>query len=129
MVFPLGGWAQTAKVTGTVVDAEARYPLLGATVQVLTSPEHVTTADLDGRFELVDVPLGRHALKVSFIGYEPRVLDGVVVTSGRPVVLSVELQESVVAMEAAEVTATQEGEVMNEMATAVSYTHLTAADE
>ena len=37
--------------------------------------------------------------------------------SGRPVVLSVELQESVVAMQAAEVTATQDGEVMNEMAT------------
>ena len=73
MAFPLGSWAQTATVTGTVVDAESRYPLLGATVQVLTSPEHVTTADLDGRFELVDVPLGRHALKVSFIGYEPRV--------------------------------------------------------
>ena len=117
MVFSIGSWAQTATVTGTVVDAEARYPLLGATVQVLTSPEHVTTADLDGRFELADVPLGRHALKVSFIGYEPRVLDGIVVTSGRPVVLSVELQESVVAMEAVEVTATQEGEVMNEMAT------------
>ena len=117
MAFSMGSWAQTATVTGTVVDAEARYPLMGATVQVLTSPEHVTTADLDGRFELVDVPLGRHALKVSFIGYEPRVLDGIVVTSGRPVVLSVELQESVVAMEAAEVTATQEGEVMNEMAT------------
>ena len=40
---------------------------------------------------------------------------GIVVTSSRPVVL-VELQESVVAMKAAEVT-TQEGEVMNEMAT------------
>ena len=48
MAFPLGSWAQTATVTGTVVDAEARYPLLGATVQVLNSPEHVTTADLDG---------------------------------------------------------------------------------
>ena len=45
MAFSMGIWAQTATVTGTVVDAEARYPLLGATVQVLTSPEHVTTAD------------------------------------------------------------------------------------
>ena len=34
MAFPMGSWAQTATVTGTVVDAEARYPLLGATVQV-----------------------------------------------------------------------------------------------
>ena len=84
-----------------MVDAEARYPLLGATVQVLTAPELVTVADLDGRFTVQDVPLRRHALQVSFIGYEPRVLEGIVVTSGRPVVLSVELQESV-AMEAAD---------------------------
>ena len=109
--------AQTASITGSVIDAEARYPLLGATVQVLTVPDLVTIADLDGRFKLDAVPLGRHALQVSFIGYESRVLEGIVVTSGRPVVLSVELQESVVAMQAAEVTATQDGEVMNEMAT------------
>ena len=100
--------AQSATISGTVVDAEARYPLLGATVQVLTVPDLVSMADLDGRFTLDNVPLGRHALQVSFIGYEPRVLEGIVVTSGRPVVLSVELQESVVAMEAAEVMATQE---------------------
>ena len=109
--------AQTASISGSVVDAEARFPLLGATVQVLTAPELVTTADLDGRFKLENVPLGRHALQVSFIGYEARVMEGIVVTSGRPVVLSVELQESVVAMQAAEVTATQDGEVMNDMAT------------
>ena len=41
--------AQTASISGSVVDAEARFPLLGATVQVLTAPELVTTADLDGR--------------------------------------------------------------------------------
>ncbi len=116
-VSPVLSSAQTASITGSVIDAEARYPLLGATVQVLTVPDLVTIADLDGRFKLDAVPLGRHALQVSFIGYESRVLEGVVVTSGRPVVLSVELQESVVAMQAAEVTATQDGEVMNEMAT------------
>ena len=47
-------------------------------------PDLVTTADLDGRFKLENVPLGRHALQVSFIGYEARVLEGIVVTSSRP---------------------------------------------
>ena len=54
--------AQTATISGTVVDAETRYPLLGATVQVLTVPDLVSMADLDGRFTLDNVPLGRHAL-------------------------------------------------------------------
>ena len=51
------------------------------------------------------------------MGYEPRVLEGIVVVSGRPVVLEVSMNESVVAIEAAEVSATESGEVMNEMAT------------
>lgn len=117
MLLSIVSIAQTSTISGTVIDAEARYPLLGATVQVITLESKITSADLDGRFVLEGVPLGRHALKVSFMGYEPRVLDGIVVTSGRPVVLEVDLQESVVAIQAAEVTATQEGEVMNEMAT------------
>ena len=57
-------WGQTATISGSVVDAEARYPLMGATVQVLTVPDKVTAADLDGRFKLEDVPLGRHAVQV-----------------------------------------------------------------
>ena len=50
------------------------------------------------------------------MGYEPRVLEGIVVVSGRPVVLEVSMNESVVAIEVAEVSATESGEVMNEMA-------------
>ena len=55
-VSPVFSWAQTASITGSVIDAEARYPLLGATVQVLTVPDLVTIADLDGRFKLDAVP-------------------------------------------------------------------------
>ena len=51
------------------------------------------------------------------MGYESRTIDGVVLMSGRPVVLEVKMSESVFSIAAAEVTATQTGEVMNEMAT------------
>ena len=44
------------------------------------------------------------------MGYEPRVLEGIVLMSGRPEV-DIDLQESVEAIQAAEVSATQEGEV------------------
>ena len=108
--------APTGRITGTVLDAEARFPLPGATVQLLTSDAAPTATDMNGGFAF-DVPVGRHQLRVSFMGYAVRTLDGVVVNSGRPTVLEVELSESVVAMQAAEVTATKEGEVLNEMAT------------
>ena len=106
----------TGRITGTVLDAEARFPLPGATVQLLTSEAAPTATDMNGGFAF-DVPVGRHQLRVSFMGYAVRTLDGVVVNSGRPTVLEVELSESVVAMQAAEATATKEGEVLNEMAT------------
>jgi hypothetical protein len=109
--------AQTSSIRGVILDAEAHYPLINATVQLRTVDGLIVASDMDGRFEFSDVPVGRHLLVASFMGYESRVLEGVVVTSGRPVILEVMMQESVIAIEAAEVTATQQGEVMNEMAT------------
>ena len=109
--------AQTSRISGTVLDSEARYPLPGAYVQISTLEGFMTPTDLDGRFSFADVPIGRHVVKLSFMGYESRTIDGVVLMSGRPVVLEVKMSESVFSIAAAEVTATQTGEVMNEMAT------------
>ncbi len=109
--------AQTSTISGTVLDSEALYPLPGAYVQISTLEGFMTPTDMDGRFSFVDVPIGRHVVKLSFMGYESRTIDGVVLVSGRPVVLEVKMSESVFSIAAAEVTATQTGEVMNEMAT------------
>ena len=109
--------AQTSTVSGTVHDAEAHFPLPGAYINISTLEGFEVATDFDGRFSFTDVPIGRHVVQVSFMGYEPRVLEGIVVVSGRPVVLEVSMNESVVAIEAAEVSATESGEVMNEMAT------------
>jgi|TARA_B110000196_G_scaffold144820_1_gene125323 hypothetical protein len=109
--------AQTSTISGTVIDSEARYPLPGAYVQISTIEGFMTPTDMDGRFSFSDVPIGRHVVKLSFMGYESRTIDGIVLMSGRPVVLEVKLSENVFAIEAAEVTAIKTGEVMNEMAT------------
>ncbi|MDG1380744.1 MAG: carboxypeptidase-like regulatory domain-containing protein, partial [Flavobacteriales bacterium] len=108
--------APQGRITGTVLDAEARFPLPGATVQLMSTDAAPTATDMDGGFAF-DLPVGRHQLRISFMGYTVRTLDGIVVNSGRPTVLEVEMAESVVAMQAAEVTATKQGEVLNEMAT------------
>ena len=109
--------AQTSTISGTVLDSEALYPLPGAYVQISTLEGFMTPTDMDGRFSFADVPIGRHVVKLSFMGYESRTIDGVVLMSGRPVVLEVKMSESVFSIAAAEVTATKTGEVMNEMAT------------
>lgn len=117
VIAALGLRAQTSSISGQVRDAEAQFPLPGATLQLLTADSALTSSDANGHFAFDDVPVGRHVLRVSFMGYEGRVLDGLVLNSGRPLVLNIDMQEGVVAMEAAEVTASGEGEVMNEMAT------------
>ena len=112
--------AQVSTVSGIVVDVDARFPLPGATVELFrTGAEpQLTATDLSGHFSFESVDVGRWSIRVGFIGYATHVQDALEVSSGRPVFLEVPLQESLVALEAAEVSATAESEgLMNEMAT------------
>ena len=55
-------------VSGAVTDAATGEPLPGANVQIVGTALGAAT-DVDGRFELLDVPPGRQDLRVSFVGY------------------------------------------------------------
>jgi hypothetical protein len=88
--------AQGQVVKGTVRDAASQATLPGATVLLVGSdPPLGTTTDMDGRFRLEAVPLGRQQLQVSFIGYQPAVVPNVLVTAGKEVVLDIALVASV----------------------------------
>lgn len=64
--------AQQRTVRGTVTDQANGQPVIGATVVVADSREGTTT-DEQGQFSLV-VPDGATALKVSYVGYETKIL-------------------------------------------------------
>lgn len=59
-------WAQTATVTGTVIDEEG--PLIGASVLV-KGTSNGTATDFDGNFELKDVDVKNAELVFSYVGY------------------------------------------------------------
>lgn len=65
-------------VTGTVIEKGIQEPIMSATVQVLSLPDSafVTGAatSIDGAFEIKGVKKGKYALKVSYIGYQNRVV-------------------------------------------------------
>ena len=71
----LSARAQTVPaLTGTVVETGTDRPLAGATVTLrgIESPTVLarTTTDLDGTFQLADLPRGTYVLEVQLLGYE-----------------------------------------------------------
>lgn len=90
----ISGQVYYQKLAGIVVDAESRQSLPGASIQIETfSKINGVSADATGRFTVM-VPPGRHTLKVSFVGYNTRILKDIQVGSGKETNISVELTEA-----------------------------------
>lgn len=73
-------FAYSQSIKGKVTDASNSDPLVGATVKVIGKP-FGTLADLDGNYEITDIPPGIYSLEFSYIGYTPKTLKDIVVTS------------------------------------------------
>lgn len=97
----LWGYALQAQVPvqtirGTLVDKDSHMPLVGAHVYVeRTIPLLGAVTDPYGMFEIPQVPVGRHTLVATYLGYEPVVLPEQMVISGKELVVTIELTESV----------------------------------
>src|SRR5438045_1060568 len=79
--------AQTVKQTVRVIvtDIVTRETLIGAVVVLIDSAHQTgSVTDADGKFRIINVPLGRQQFAVSFLGYKPQILSAVV-TSGKEV--------------------------------------------
>jgi len=85
----------TQTIRGAVVDKQTQNPLYGAIVQVLVIEGKNAITDENGKFRIEKVPIGRHQLKVSLLSYKERV-QTVILTSGKEIVLNIELEESVI---------------------------------
>lgn len=104
-------------VRGKVLDEDTRTPLPGATVFVLGATNVGASTDGDGYFRIENIPVGRISLRITYIGYEDKVVSNVLVTSGKETVMDILLKESVIMMEAMEIASDQDkSEVTNEMA-------------
>lgn len=109
----------TQTIRGTVVDEDTKSPIVGATIIIVDSdPLLGTVTDSEGKLKIEKVPVGRQDIKVSFIGYESKILSNQLIGSGKELILNVELAESVIEMEAVTVTAGSgnKAAVLNEMA-------------
>ena len=109
----------TNSVRGQVLDKITQQSLPGATIIVLDSDPILGTAtDMDGYFSLDNVPIGRVSLQISFLGYEPMVMQDLNLSGSKALSLIVQLEESIEMLEVVEITAEEDKrETINKMAT------------
>ncbi len=103
-IFNLSVYAQkdqagsvgTQTIKGRLMDEASKSPIPFASVAVISvSPQIGAQSDDEGYYKIANVPLGRHTIKVSFVGYEPLVVPDIMVTAGKEVILNLGLTESV----------------------------------
>tara|TARA_R110002072_G_scaffold251518_5_gene410420 strand:+ start:17170 stop:19611 length:2442 start_codon:yes stop_codon:yes gene_type:complete len=105
-------------VRGQVFDSESHFPIPGAKIEIFkidSSYRLRTLSNLDGFFDVKNVPVGKYELVASFITYDSKSTT-IEVTSGKELVLNIPLQESFLEKEEVTVTARKKGEVINELA-------------
>lgn len=115
--YSQSGYSQV--VRGIVKDKDNGMVLPGANVVLMDSAGmRGVSCDKSGNFRIENVNSSRHILKVSFVGYKDVILP-ILVHSARELVLTIEMEESVVSTAEIQVTDSRnQYENKNQMATA-----------
>ncbi len=118
-LFPLLLLAQSPfqTISGVVLDKDSGQPLIGATVKVENAEPPVgAVTDLDGKFTILNVPVGRLQIQCGYLGYEPWLSDPIIVNSARETYLQINLIEAVAQAQEVVITARRRGnEPINEL--------------
>lgn len=105
-------------IRGIVIDEDSKHPIPYAMVGLQKEEGVRVLADSLGRFVLPRVPVGRHTVEATFMGYSPSIHKEVLVTSAKEVFIEISLKENVNELNEVVIRArTNKGEAMNPMAT------------
>jgi hypothetical protein len=105
------GQTITQTVRGRVYDQATLEALPFSTVLLLNSDPVVgTVAGMEGDF-MLEVPVGRRDVQVSMVGYERFVVNELLVSSGKEIVLNIGLQKSIHELEAVTVRVSKDSPV------------------
>lgn len=80
-LMPCVLFAQAGKITGTLLDAETKEPLIGATVGIQGTTKGAIT-DIDGNYLMLNVAPGTYIIEARYIGYATVVVQEVIVRTG-----------------------------------------------
>jgi hypothetical protein len=113
-MWNLSGQELTQTLRGRVIDQQSEMPLPGVNI-VIIDQSLGTVTDLDGYYELENVPIGRITVQFSFIGYEPVTIPNIELISGKEFILNISLTEGVDVLDEVQVVAkTEKDRPLNE---------------
>ena len=118
LLYTSFAFAQTQNVRGTIIDKQSEIPITGVTVELISvDPVRGATTDVDGQFVIENVPVGRQAFRISYLGYNTITIPNILVTAGKEAILDLGLEESVIEMQEVVVTAeVEKDQPINDMA-------------
>ena len=93
LTLSAAAFAQEGTLRGTIKDAKTKEDIIGATILVQGINKGAAT-DINGFFSFAKLPAGSYSLKISYVGYESKIYEGVKVESGQVTDLNLNLQES-----------------------------------
>lgn len=124
LVLATESFTQTrSKIQGKVTDKQTGEPLIGVNILLLNTTLGAAT-NLEGRYSIINVPVGTYTVQVSMVGYQKeRILD-VIVSADRVTSLDIKLSSDILTSEEVIVVAEK-----NKLHTEVSNTQLVVTDD
>ncbi|MFC2101527.1 carboxypeptidase-like regulatory domain-containing protein [Bacteroidota bacterium] len=106
-------------IRGTITDSETQETLPGANIVILdTDPLMGGSSDSQGNYQIDNVPVGRHNIKITYMGYEDVHFNEIELITGNQLVLNIQMTEDVSTLNEVVIKAQNElGEPINSMVT------------
>ena len=85
-----GAAAQTGSLYGVVYDEKTGDQIPGANILLVETTIGATT-DLDGRYEIKDIPPDQYNMRITCMNYNPKLIEGIRIKSGERIKLNTSL--------------------------------------
>ncbi|PKP21527.1 MAG: TonB-dependent receptor [Bacteroidetes bacterium HGW-Bacteroidetes-21] len=95
---------QKGQIKGVITDIKSGETIVGANVLIQGS-SNGTSSNLDGEYLIKEIPYGTYNLVVSYISYKSKIVSKVKIENGDPLIVNIQLEESVISLNSATVTA------------------------
>ena len=104
---------RTGNLTGKVIDAETKQPILGVNV-IIENTFLGSATDANGKFIIKNIPPGKYILKLSAIGYETQTME-IIISPSQEINILIEMKPTTYTIEPVVVTATKREQTLSEI--------------